>query len=373
MLGHGYRGVYDPAAFGEGLMPLDFDGLKKQRFRWALGGIQILKFHWRELLPFVRHKLRLTRPQRIHYLLGSVQWFGDVITAGFTLFLLVTAFGLALHHRFPIRPLTGAFLVVPLVFMSTGLLRATWALKQTAHCSWGDAVRALRVWFALSWVVALACITGLIRRQAAFLRTPKHKEGETGLLEAVSSARAETTLGVVAVLGAGAMLLRSPSITVLALAAMLLFEGAIYLSATWASAAAEGIALTPFRRTYARSPQNTGQRPIVGAAKLAVPAAGVAAVAAFLVATVFGTAPTTPAPFAGTPPGELPKLGQVAPGLQQPIVAAPVTSPSPLAPPVESPLPSPAASPSPLASPAGASPAPVASPGAATPLVAPSP
>ena len=51
MLGAGYRGVYDPTAYGEGLMPLDFDGLKKQRFRWALGGIQILKFHWRELLP----------------------------------------------------------------------------------------------------------------------------------------------------------------------------------------------------------------------------------------------------------------------------------------------------------------------------------
>jgi len=36
MLGAGYRGVYDPTAYGEGLMPLDFDGLKKQRFRWAL-------------------------------------------------------------------------------------------------------------------------------------------------------------------------------------------------------------------------------------------------------------------------------------------------------------------------------------------------
>ena len=60
MLGAGYRGVYDPAAYGEGLMPLDFDGLKKQRFRWALGGIQILKFHWREMVPFAKHRMRLT-------------------------------------------------------------------------------------------------------------------------------------------------------------------------------------------------------------------------------------------------------------------------------------------------------------------------
>jgi len=51
MLGAGYKGIYDSAAYGEGLMPLNFDGLKKQRFRWALGGVQILKFHWRELIP----------------------------------------------------------------------------------------------------------------------------------------------------------------------------------------------------------------------------------------------------------------------------------------------------------------------------------
>ena len=99
MLGAGYRGVYDTAAYGEGLMPLDFDGLKKQRFRWALGGIQILKFHWREMVPFA-HKMRLTIAQRIHYLLGSVQWFAEVLTATFTILLLATALATSLHESF---------------------------------------------------------------------------------------------------------------------------------------------------------------------------------------------------------------------------------------------------------------------------------
>jgi hypothetical protein len=40
-LGEGLVGVYDPRPWGAGMMPLNFDGLKKQRFRWALGGIQI--------------------------------------------------------------------------------------------------------------------------------------------------------------------------------------------------------------------------------------------------------------------------------------------------------------------------------------------
>jgi hypothetical protein len=82
MLGAGYSGIYEPTPYGQGLMPLSFDGLKKQRFRWALGGVQILRLHWREMLPFARHRLRLTAAQRMHYLLGSVQWFGDLLTAG---------------------------------------------------------------------------------------------------------------------------------------------------------------------------------------------------------------------------------------------------------------------------------------------------
>ena len=50
LLGLGLLGVYEPTVWGEGLMPLSFDGLKKQRFRWAIGGIQILRRQWRELV-----------------------------------------------------------------------------------------------------------------------------------------------------------------------------------------------------------------------------------------------------------------------------------------------------------------------------------
>ena len=132
MLGAGYRGVYDPAAYGQGLMPLDFDGLKKQRFRWALGGVQILKFHWRELVPFAHHKMRLSVAQRIHYLLGSVQWFAEVLTATFTVLLLATALATSLHERLPIRQLTGAVLVVPLAFAGTGVVRAMWAMRRAS-------------------------------------------------------------------------------------------------------------------------------------------------------------------------------------------------------------------------------------------------
>src|SRR5438270_779207 len=136
MLGLGTVGVYEPTVWGEGLMPLSFDGLKKQRFRWALGGIQILRRQWRELLPLAPHRLRLTLGQRLAYLFGSVHWFSDLLTVGFTALLLLTAVAAALHHRLPVRELTGPILVVPLAFLITGVLRGLWALRRAERCRW---------------------------------------------------------------------------------------------------------------------------------------------------------------------------------------------------------------------------------------------
>src|SRR2546423_2598422 len=117
MLGLPSVGVFEPTVWGEGLMPLSFDGLKKQRFRWALGGIQILRRQWRELLPFTRHRLHLTWGQRLHYLFGSVHWFCDLLTVGFTLLLLLTALAATLPHRPPVRELTRPILLPPLPFL----------------------------------------------------------------------------------------------------------------------------------------------------------------------------------------------------------------------------------------------------------------
>ncbi|MGH7723319.1 MAG: glycosyltransferase family 2 protein, partial [Candidatus Dormibacteria bacterium] len=312
MLGAGYRGVYDRFAYGEGLMPLDFDGLKKQRFRWALGGIQILKFHWRELLPLARHRLRLTVAQRIHYLLGSVQWFAEVLTATFTILLLATALATSLHERLPVRQLTGAVLAIPLAFAATGVLRALWAMRRACRATYTDSLSALRVWFALSWVVTLACMRGLLQKQAEFLRTPKSKEGGS-LLSALRASRAETVLTVAAVLGGAFMLLRSPGLATVVLGLLLFFEAFVYSNAPWASMAAEGIILTPERRAYARSPQNTGDRPPRRRREL-IPLGLTGLAAAAVVAGLVVSSPSDRAPFSGSQ-HDLPRIGSVAPNV----------------------------------------------------------
>ncbi|MBV9100975.1 MAG: glycosyltransferase [Candidatus Dormibacteraeota bacterium] len=322
MLGKGYRGVYDRAAYGAGMMPLDFDGLKKQRFRWALGGIQILRMWWRELLPIGRHRLELTGAQRMHYLLGSLQWFGEPFTAIFTLLLLLTSLVTSLHHQLPVRQLTAAVLVVPLAFAVTGLLRATWAMRRTTGCTFRDSVQALRVWFALSWVVTLACVRGLISSRAEFLRTPKKKEGGR-LWHALAASRTESLIAVAAVAGAVFMLLRSPSFATLILGVLLLFEAAVYGSAPLASVAAERVQMTPMRRAWMQSPQNTGERPAVRrgavvAGTLAVVGAAVAAIAALV-----ANSPPDTAPFGKG--GNLPNIGSL--GNAQ--AAGPSSSPTP--------------------------------------------
>jgi cellulose synthase/poly-beta-1,6-N-acetylglucosamine synthase-like glycosyltransferase len=352
MLGHGYRGVYVPDAYGAGLMPLDFDGLKKQRFRWALGGIQILREHWRELVPLARHRLRLTTAQRAHYLLGALQWFGELLTAAFTILLIATAVTTALHHQLPLRRLTGAVLAVPLAFAATGLLRALWGMRATTRCTTADALRALRVWFALSWVVTLACIRGLVQRRAEFLRTPKRREEGT-LRNALRASRTETALAVTAVVTAVAMVVASPGLATVLLGTLLLFEAAVYSSAVWASLAAEGITLTPERLVYRQSAQNTGERPAWRAAAAGGAATALAAGAAAAAVALILASPPGHAPFSGGGSGNLPPIGRLTPPL--PGIAGPQ-------PPASGATPSPAGTASPSPSPSAASGSPSASP-----------
>ena len=51
LLRAGWSGLHVDGSFGRGVMPLTFEALKGQRFRWCFGGIQILRMHWRSMLP----------------------------------------------------------------------------------------------------------------------------------------------------------------------------------------------------------------------------------------------------------------------------------------------------------------------------------
>jgi cellulose synthase/poly-beta-1,6-N-acetylglucosamine synthase-like glycosyltransferase len=201
LLSRGYEGVYVNRSYGWGLMPLEFDALKRQRFRWCFGGIQILRKHWAALLPWSRRLQPpdeweapgLTAAQRYHYLFGGLQWYGDALNLGFTVLLILTG-ALILTGR-PLRlPLLGGSLVVlPLLFWATSLARTLWGLRATRKCAWSEAIGAVGILWSLSWVVALASVQGAVRKRGVFLRTPKDERAT--VLRALRSTSIETALG----------------------------------------------------------------------------------------------------------------------------------------------------------------------------------
>ncbi len=180
LLMRGYEGRFVNQSYGRGLMPLEFDALKRQRFRWCFGGIQILRKHWAALLPWIRRPRDrqrweapgLTGAQRYHYLLGGLQWYGDALTFGFTTILLCTGWLRMLGHPLRLPVLGGPLLLLPLAFWITSLLRTLWGLRATRRCTWLEAFGAVGILWSLGWVVTLACVQGLVRSRGVFLRTP---------------------------------------------------------------------------------------------------------------------------------------------------------------------------------------------------------
>ncbi|HEX4162350.1 MAG TPA: glycosyltransferase, partial [Acidimicrobiales bacterium] len=250
----GYSGLFLARSYGRGIMPLSFVSLKSQRFRWCFGGMQILRRHWKSLMPWARDPdNRLTVGQRLDYLIGGLQWTNDLILLGFTLVLAVVAALLLSGSTVEIRPLIGPTILLPAMLLAVGLLRAVWALRMRTRISYPRAVFAFINWLSLSWTVAFACIQGLIRREGVFMRTPK-SEDDRSLWAAIVSARTELSLTVV-MWGLAAALAATANATWL-LIGLLSWQGFVYASAPMMSWLDEHEHLTPElelrRRTESR-------------------------------------------------------------------------------------------------------------------------
>lgn len=199
----GYHGVYVHRSYGRGIMPLTFSALKRQRFRWCFGGIQILRRHARRLLPWFRDADdHLTATQRADFLLGGLQWGIDLVALGYTLVLAASLVTVVDGGHVGFRPLGGPTVVVPLALALAGAVRAVWALRVLEGITVRRAVLAFGTWLALSLTVARAVARGIVRRDGVFLRTPKWRH-DGGLLEALRATRGETALA--AALAAGAV------------------------------------------------------------------------------------------------------------------------------------------------------------------------
>jgi hypothetical protein len=120
-----WRGLHVDQSWGQGIMPFTFEALKGQRYRWCFGGIQILRMHWRSLLPGRRTAAnRLTAGQRWTYLAGGLQWYGDLLGLAFYVLLLAGAANLADGGGQLFRKLTPFLVATVPALVALGLFRA---------------------------------------------------------------------------------------------------------------------------------------------------------------------------------------------------------------------------------------------------------
>jgi exo-beta-1,3-glucanase (GH17 family)/cellulose synthase/poly-beta-1,6-N-acetylglucosamine synthase-like glycosyltransferase len=168
ILEQGWLAHYTNKRYGYGLLPDTFEAYKKQRNRWAYGGFQIVKKHWRRFLPGVS---LLTRDQKREFALGWLVWLGaeslGVLVAILNLLWVpVVAFaGIAIPDKILTIPIIAAFAVALLHFVVLYRLRV--------RISTGQALGSVLAAMSVQWTVALAVATGLIRAHLPFARTAK--------------------------------------------------------------------------------------------------------------------------------------------------------------------------------------------------------
>ena len=168
ILEHGWLAHYTNRRYGYGLLPDTFESYKRQRQRWAFGGLQLMRKHWRHLLPWTES---LSREQKREYGLGWLNWLG-ADSVGVVVALLnivwvpVVAFAnIAVPDRILTLPILAAFVV------SVAHFAALYSLR--VRISVGQMLGAVCAAMSMQWTVAHAVGSGVLKERLPFLRTAK--------------------------------------------------------------------------------------------------------------------------------------------------------------------------------------------------------
>jgi exo-beta-1,3-glucanase (GH17 family)/glycosyltransferase involved in cell wall biosynthesis len=168
LLERGWRALYTNRRYGWGLLPDGFAAYKKQRQRWAFGGVQIIRKHWWRFLP---GGSSLTVGQRIEFIVGWIGWLGaeslGVIVALLNLLWvpIVVFAGIAIPERILTMPILATFLVTIVHFLALYLARVDIPARQAI----GAAFAAM----GLQLTIAKAVAEGFVKEHLPFIRTDK--------------------------------------------------------------------------------------------------------------------------------------------------------------------------------------------------------
>lgn len=203
----GHKAVYTEKSYGRGLMPDSFDAFRKQRYRWAYGAMQILKSHWRDLMPF--RGRRLEPAQRYQFLAGWLPWIADGLQLSFIALAIAWTVGMILWPQFIAPPLT-VYLFVTIGMFAFKVGKSFWLYAQKVPCSLLDNIGASLAGLALSYAVGKAVWRGIFTSNLPFHRTPK-MENAPAALRGLVAAREETAI-FLALVGCGVWTLEERSL-----------------------------------------------------------------------------------------------------------------------------------------------------------------
>jgi cellulose synthase/poly-beta-1,6-N-acetylglucosamine synthase-like glycosyltransferase len=256
---HGWMTHYTNHRYGHGLLPDTYEAFKKQRHRWAYGGFQIVKKHWRRFLPGAS---RLSPDQRREFALGWLNWLGaesiGVLVALLNLIWVpIVAFAdIAIPDKILTLPIIAAFVVSLVHFVVLYRLRVP--------VKWGQMLGAMVTAMSVQWTVSRAVANGLITEHLAFARTSK---GGFSLMSVEFQAFWEAVIGVLLLVGAAVLVATNNFKQVREIyvfAAVLVLESLPFLSAV-AIAILENSRINSFafwRNTGIRTAELIGLRPV---------------------------------------------------------------------------------------------------------------
>jgi exo-beta-1,3-glucanase (GH17 family)/cellulose synthase/poly-beta-1,6-N-acetylglucosamine synthase-like glycosyltransferase len=256
---HGWLTHYTNKRYGYGLLPDTYEAFKKQRHRWAYGGFQIIKKHWRFFLPGAS---RLTQDQKREFGLGWLNWLGaeslGVVVAMLNLIWvpIVVFADIAIPDKILTIPIIAAFVVSLVHFLTLYRLRV--------HVKTWQMLGAMIAAMSVQWTVSRAVANGLITEHLPFAVTSK---GGKSSMSIEFQAFWEAVLGVLLLAGA-ALLIVSNSFKqvheIYVFAAVLLLQSLPFLSAV-AIAILENSRANDFafwRYTTVRTAELIGLRPV---------------------------------------------------------------------------------------------------------------
>jgi exo-beta-1,3-glucanase (GH17 family)/cellulose synthase/poly-beta-1,6-N-acetylglucosamine synthase-like glycosyltransferase len=313
MLERGWVAHYTNRRYGHGLLPDTFDAYKRQRHRWAYGGFQLLRKHWRQLLPQADG---FTREQKREYGIGWLNWMGGdsigVVVALLNIvwvpFVVYSSSGVAVSiarwcevlsapagqdaswfvqflHAHPqfwdglaqIAQTVAKFGAVPdrvltlpiIAAFAVSIAHFAALYRLRVRASFGAMAGAVVAAMSLQWTVARAVGTGIIAVHAPFLRTAKGgitRKGPdfaafweaiiAGLLLASAAALAITNFKEIRELNIFVVVLVVQSLPFLAATLIALVEGTRLNSfAYWARIAAKTAVLLPEPKVIAEQPK----------------------------------------------------------------------------------------------------------------------